>query len=756
MPGLLTLQTDLKSLRYGQDTLGGGNSDQPYIQTDIQSADPALYTTRLIRNDDGFVRGGIIGSINASLIDARRIAKFFTDYPKGPLFLARQVGLQLSNPKLEGKQLSTNNKGTSYNTSGPNFFSNIGNSIINVGSQAIAAVRNAANRSENIIGYSRIYNTGINTLAQVPLNAIGGHIVRHGFLPNEDRTKYYEAVVTENNFVNGTNRLLGLTNKFSLGPGNVNKPINNKETIINEYLGGPSSVYGLGNTIIRRDLSRDTENIIYIDAAKNRSTFFSGKTRRSDGTSQEVVLKTTKDFEVSNKTGSLFTKDTFNNNSFDDLNNSFLYYVAKDSDKDLPKINVAASIDSGTQLFKSGKLFGVSNKSQSQLGSGSFLPTDGSIASDPSNNSSTPLSSPIGRVPDITKDKDGSYNTLTPNITPNIISTGPDAINSYDPTVTGVLPSSPNTPQRMPLITGANPTYADYKRIVESKKLRVDPPDDNIYGIYTTQTDAIKASNDIKPSATSYPKYNNGSSSIKINIPWNSVSREKRIGSGKKDEINLTPIFDGNKGFESDTIKINSVDHNIRDLIRLRIQAVNTDSPENGKWMVFRAYLTDLSDNVDATWNEVKYAGRGDKFWIYDGFSRKMSIGFKVAALSGDEMKPMYQKLNFLMSNLMPDYSNNLMRGPLVRMSVGSYIDSQLGKLDSLSYKIPQDSPWEIAIDKPEGGSQILILPHIVEVTLGFTPIGSESKGDNKIQSKSTSISHIAQNNTGDTGLQYV
>jgi hypothetical protein len=304
----------------------------------------------------------------------------------------------------------------------------------------------------------------------------------------------------------------------------------------------------------------------------------------------------------------------------------------------------------------------------------------------------------------------------------------------------------------MPLITDTNPTYADYKRIVESRKLRVDPPDDNIYGIYATQTDAIKASNDIKPSATSYPKYNNGSSSIRLSIPWNSVSREKRIGSGKKDEINLTPIFDGGKYFGGDTAN----GSNIRDLIRFRIQAVNTDSPDDGKWMVFRAYLTDLSDSVDATWNEVKYAGRGDKFWIYDGFSRKISIGFKVAALSGDEMKPMYQKLNFLMGNLMPDYSNNLMRGPLVRMSVGSYIDSQLGKLDSLSYKIPQDSPWEIAIDKPEGGSQLLILPHIVEVTLGFTPIGSESKGKNELQSKSTTISHIAQNNTGDTGLQYV
>jgi len=754
MPGLLTLRTDLKSLRYGQDTLGGGNSGQPYIQTDIQSADPALYTTRLIKNDDGFVRGGIIGSINASLIDTRRITKFFTDYPKGPLFLARQVGLQLSNPKLEGKQLPTNNQGTSYNTNGPNFFSNIGNALINAGSQAVAAIRNTANRSENVIGYSRVYNSGLNTLAQVPLNAIGGHIVRHGFLPNEDRTKYYESVVTENNFVNGTNRLLGLTNKFSLGPGNTNKPINNKETIINEYLGGPSSVYGIGNTIIRRNLSRDTENLVAIKESKDQSKFFSGKTRKPDGTSQEVILKTTEDFGLSEKTGSIFTKNTFKNSSFTELDSSFLYYVAKDSDKDTPKANVATSVNSGSQLFKSGNLFGVSNQSKSQLGSGSFLSTDKPISSDPINSDSTPLSSPIGRIPDVKKDNDGSFHIPTPPITTNIISTGPKAINSYDPSQngTGTLPNSVKTPPKMPLINGANSTYADYKKLIESEKLRLDPPDDNIYGIYNTQKGPIKASNDIAPSSTSSPKYSNGSSTVRINIPWNKASREERIGSGKKDSINLTPIFDGEKYYALDTANGN----NIRDLIRFRIQAVNTDDPENGKWMVFRAYLTDLSDSVDATWNSVKYAGRGDQFWIYDGFSRKISISFKVAALSAEEMQPMYSKLNFLMGNLMPDYKDNLMRGPLVRMSVGSYIDSQLGILNSLSYKVPQESPWEIAIDKPEGGTQQLVLPHIMEVTLGFTPIGSESRGKNELQSKSTTISHIAQNNTGDFGLQYV
>jgi hypothetical protein len=174
--------------------------------------------------------------------------------------------------------------------------------------------------------------------------------------------------------------------------------------------------------------------------------------------------------------------------------------------------------------------------------------------------------------------------------------------------------------------------------------------------------------------------------------------------------------------------------------------------------MIFRAYLTDLSDDNSAEWSDVKYAGRGDKFYIYTGFTRKINISFKVAALSADEMKFIYQRLNFLMSNTMPDYSNELMRGPLIRMTVGNWVDSQLGILNSVNFKIPQDSPWEIALDEPEGGSAAdkLILPHIVEVSLSFTPIGSETKANNLISKKSETTSHIAQNNTGDVSKQYI
>ena len=107
----------------------------------------------------------------------------------------------------------------------------------------------------------------------------------------------------------------------------------------------------------------------------------------------------------------------------------------------------------------------------------------------------------------------------------------------------------------------------------------------------------------------------------------------------------------------------------------------------------------------------------------------------------------------------MPDYGDgNVMRGPLHRLTIGNYLDAQLGILNSISYTVPNDSPWEIAIDEPEGGTKQLILPHVIEVSMNFTPIGAETgwfdaegKGvvNNKIEEKSEYVSFLAQNTTG-------
>ena len=86
MPSLIDLKTDLKSLRYGKDTLGGGNSGQPYIQTPIPDS-----FNNLGANEDFILRGGI-SAAQDSITDIRRLGKMFTDLksPNGLIFIAKQ------------------------------------------------------------------------------------------------------------------------------------------------------------------------------------------------------------------------------------------------------------------------------------------------------------------------------------------------------------------------------------------------------------------------------------------------------------------------------------------------------------------------------------------------------------------------------------------------------------------------------------------------------------------------------------------
>jgi hypothetical protein len=170
--------------------------------------------------------------------------------------------------------------------------------------------------------------------------------------------------------------------------------------------------------------------------------------------------------------------------------------------------------------------------------------------------------------------------------------------------------------------------------------------------------------------------------------------------------------------------KVDPVDTN--DLVKFRIEAIDNNAPRFGVFMHFRAFLDSFSDSYNANWTGTQYVGRGEKFYTYDSFDRTINMSWTVAAQSKAELIPMYQKLNYLASNLMPDYSGEgYMRGPLVRLTVGGYLYSQPGFITSLTYDVPQEATWEIGINT-EGGSDNSVkeLPHMIRVTgFTFTPI---------------------------------
>jgi hypothetical protein len=169
------------------------------------------------------------------------------------------------------------------------------------------------------------------------------------------------------------------------------------------------------------------------------------------------------------------------------------------------------------------------------------------------------------------------------------------------------------------------------------------------------------------------------------------------------------------------------------DLIKFRIAILDNDTQE--KYFIhFRAFLNSFADSYGADWKSLEYMGRGEKFFKYSGFSRDISLSFTVAALSKQELIPMYKKLNFLASSLAPSYSKKgYLRGNIAYLTVGAWCFELPGVINSLNYDVPKEAPWEISISLKDNagngvGSQfdddtVREVPHMIEVTMKFTPI---------------------------------
>lgn len=158
---LINLTSDLKTLQYGGDRPGGGSSGLPYIISPRPDQivplafplQPDQFTNfyDLNRTTQDFpIRGGSIEldgetgypTTPAGMIDRSRIRAFLEDKQRGSIFLLKQTGLQLTNPKIQ----VPGTLGTS-----------------------------------NILETTRAYNpTGRTTLAQVVTQGTGIHLTRHG------------------------------------------------------------------------------------------------------------------------------------------------------------------------------------------------------------------------------------------------------------------------------------------------------------------------------------------------------------------------------------------------------------------------------------------------------------------------------------------------------------------------------------------------------------------------------------------------
>ena len=100
-------------------------------------------------------------------------------------------------------------------------------------------------------------------------------------------------------------------------------------------------------------------------------------------------------------------------------------------------------------------------------------------------------------------------------------------------------------------------------------------------------------------------------------------------------------------------------------------------------------------------------------------------MSFKIHAQSQQEMKPLYDKLNYLVSSLAPDYGNGFMRGNMVKLTIGDYLHEVPGIIQNITIDIPSEYPWDIA-RKGDGSrdTKKRILPMLLNVSsFSFVPV---------------------------------
>lgn len=709
--------TKLRSLKYGNDTSNGGNSGQPYMKVELKDVDKPFNRFRLTKFDDGLIRGGAIGALNASVVDTLRIGKFLKDFPKGPLFIVKQVGLQLSNPKLETKKGLSGLLGK--------------------------------------VGSTRLYNLGINTLAQVPLNAFGGHLMRHGLLPVMDESTKYINVVTENNrevnnaagsmfsmagavgnFINpsgGNNRLVGLTNKFNLGDneGDITEQFNlpearranrqanrqgrqanraanqqrrqdtrainqslrqgartegfeferystdrirfkrnkldTKTLTIDSYNGGPKSVYGIGRTIINRYVF--TEDINRIN-----ESFAKSKIRTTQGSLAVNPLTTPSIFE----------------------NSSGSYFTASIAEPISEPATIFANIKENNQFNVLGRKFKPNRFIYGTYTPESWLVPENSLIN---NDALKEIKAPsINPVIDTPSDKfkvikTGKETTDYTNGTRTVdndlkITSGAGQVGDKTPTravYTGKTQAEVDAKQNANSIisTKAKPRALDEATVKSTRKKRqvkasIVNVDGMEGGLETTYTSGEMA----KFPKTEISNVTAGGGLFETqNVPVNRSIDKNNNSFLYLNDQNKVPQF-------------NRIDQAI---MQIKFDTINPFTAAKERTVVFSAYMSGFKYNSNSTWNPVKYVGRSESFYIFTEHKREVSFNLQIPCFNRVHLLEKHRALSELQSAGAGKYDkNNRLGGVITKITLGNYLVNEPGILTSISFDIPDTSTWDI------------------------------------------------------------
>ena len=212
-----------------------------------------------------------------------------------------------------------------------------------------------------------------------------------------------------------------------------------------------------------------------------------------------------------------------------------------------------------------------------------------------------------------------------------------------------------------------------------------------------------------------------------IGFPRKGKSGKGAVTFFSKDrKKNLQVRYDG---LSPDIAPMNKLDNNTelpKDFIKFRIR-----DAVNGKWIIFPALLSGISDNSSADTSPIQYIGRPDKVYVYGGTDRTIGFSMKVVALNEGDITTIWEKMNYLKGLVHPQYKEfkndsgesvglgTRPVAPIVYLTIGDMFVNTPGFFKSVNVQVPDNTNWET-----KDGLQF---PHVCDVSLDFQYIGKET-----------------------------
>ena len=241
----------------------------------------------------------------------------------------------------------------------------------------------------------------------------------------------------------------------------------------------------------------------------------------------------------------------------------------------------------------------------------------------------------------------------------------------------------------------------------------------------------------------SYVKPGGDNQKLGINVVLNRVNTPTgriKVKSILDDKVSYNMQYPDTSGAKNtNSLQPKDKDNEIvglpKDFIDFRIKDVI-----NGRIIQFPAYLNDITDNSSAEYNPTRYIGKADQVYVYTGYTRNISFGFRVAALTRGDIPVMWNKIDYLKQLALPTYSDKVypsdnsseMRpvAPIVELTIGNLYRNQTGFFSGINLTMPQTSNWEL-----EEGYQ---LTHLCDISLEFTFIGKSLPQNSRVEGKQT------------------